>query len=104
MAVALNTGFYNTLPALDAVEKAEADIAWFIYDLQLDPTQNRYMLARHKTVYTKFEPALVKITRSEAGEEASFLQQLQTQLNRRLTNGGSTPPDTADDADANAGL
>ncbi len=84
MAVALNTGFYQTLPALDEVDPAEADLALFIYDLVLDAAQNRYMLTLHKTVYTKFEFALVKITRSEAGEEALFLGQLQKQLDKRL--------------------
>ena len=33
-AVALNRGFYNTLPALDEVDPSEADMAWLIYDLQ----------------------------------------------------------------------
>ena len=89
MAVALNVGFYNTLPALDEVDKAEADMAWLIYDLQHDPGQNRYNLFLHKTIYTKFEAALLKITRSEAGDEAVFMGQLQTQLNRRLSNGGN---------------
>jgi hypothetical protein len=91
MAVALNTGFYKTLPALDEVEPAEADLALFIYDLILDPAQNRYVLTLHKTLYTKFEVALIKITRSEAGEEALFLGQLQKQLDKRLNN--ATAPD-----------
>ena len=77
MAVALNNGFYETLPKLDEVDKAEADLALFVYDLVLDPAQNRYALTLHKTLYTQFEPALLKITRSEAGEEALFLGQLQ---------------------------
>lgn len=89
MAVALNLGFYNTLPALEEIDKAEADIAWFVYELNLDPTANRYVLSRHKVVYTKFEPALLKITRSEAGDESHFLGQLQEQLNRRLQSGSS---------------
>jgi hypothetical protein len=92
MAVALNTGFYETLPALDEVDPAEADLALFIYDLILDPAQNRYVLTLHKTLYTKFEVALIKITRSEAGEEALFLGQLQKQLDKRLNN--ATAPDT----------
>ncbi|HZP82118.1 MAG TPA: NotI family restriction endonuclease [Chthonomonadaceae bacterium] len=87
MAVALNTSFYNTLPALEEVERTEADIAWLIYDLQLDTAQNRYRLTHHKTAYTRFEPALLRITRSEAGDESLFVKQLQTQLNRRLGNG-----------------
>lgn len=84
MAVALNTGFFNTLPKLDEVSKEDADIAWFVYDLRLDTTDNRYKLELHKTVYTKFEAALLKITRSEAGDEALFLGQLQAALDSKL--------------------
>jgi hypothetical protein len=91
MAVALNTGFYNTLPALDEVDPADANLAFFVYDLVMDPMQNRYVLTLIKTVYTNFEPALLKITRSEAGEEALFLGQLQKELDRRLSN--ATAPD-----------
>ncbi len=35
MAVALNKSFFNTLPSLKTVSKSKADIAWFIYDLEL---------------------------------------------------------------------
>ncbi len=92
MAVALNTGFYETLPALEEVDQSEADLALFVYDLVLDPAQNRYVLTLHKTVYTRFEAALLRITRSEAGDEALFLGQLQKELNKRLNN--AAVPDT----------
>lgn len=91
MAVALNTGFYETLPTLAEVDKSEADLALFIYDLVLNTVHNRYILTLQKTLYTKFEAALIKITRSEAGEEALFLGQLQKELNKRLNN--ATAPD-----------
>ena len=86
MAVALNSGFYETLPVLEEVNQSEADLALLIYDLVLNPTQNRYVLTLQKTVYTNFEPTLIKITRSEAGEEALFLGQLQKELSKRLNN------------------
>lgn len=86
IAAALNTGFYNTLPVLDEVDPAEADLAFFVYDLVLDAAQNRYVLTLNKTVYTKFEPTLIKMTRSEAGEETLFLGQMQKQLDKRLNN------------------
>ena len=91
MAVALNTGFYKTLPTLEEVDPAEADLALFVYDLILDPVLNRYELTLHKTLYAKFDAALLKITRSEAGDEALFLGQLQRELNKRLNN--ATAPD-----------
>lgn len=73
------------------MDKSEADLALFVYDLVLDTAQNRYALTLHKTVYAGFEPTLLKITRSEAGEEALFLGQLQKELNKRLNN--ATAPD-----------
>lgn len=66
------------------MEPAEADIAWLIYDLVLDENQNRYILQRHKTVYTRFEVALERITVAEAGDESKFIAQLEGKLNRRL--------------------
>lgn len=91
MAVALHRGFYNTLPTLEEVNKADADMAWLIYDMPHDVAQNRYQLVTHKIIYTKFEAALLKITRSEAGDEGAFMGQLQAQLNRRLNSGGKVP-------------
>ena len=38
-AVALDLGLYNTLPALEEVDKTEADMAWLVYDLQHDAAQ-----------------------------------------------------------------
>ncbi|MDT4898179.1 MAG: hypothetical protein QOH25_3256 [Acidobacteriota bacterium] len=63
-AVAIHQGFFNTLPKLTEVDKSKADIAWLIYDLVLDPAQNIYRLNRSRTVYTEFEPALLKITKA----------------------------------------
>ncbi len=74
------------MPALDEVDPTEADLAFFVYDLVLDATQNRYVLTLNKTLYTKFEPTLIKMTRSEAGEETLFLGQMQKQLDKRLNN------------------
>ena len=78
MAVALNTGFYKTLPALDEVDPSEADLALFVYDLVLDPAQNRYALTLSKTVYANYNPDW-----DEAGApepEAEFLCRLYAQM------------------------
>ena len=53
-AVALDKSFFDTLPKLPEVPKAEADIAWLIYDLK--PPENdgtHYELFRERIVYTK---------------------------------------------------
>ncbi|MBZ0305519.1 MAG: hypothetical protein K8I82_05575 [Anaerolineae bacterium] len=43
-AVALHRGFFDTLPVMNEVAPQEAEIAWLIYDLTLDETQNQYQL------------------------------------------------------------
>jgi len=58
IAVALNRGFYETLPRLREVAPSEADIGWFVYDLVKDKTENRFKLCQCKTVFTKFNESL----------------------------------------------
>ncbi|MEO7001585.1 MAG: NotI family restriction endonuclease [Ktedonobacterales bacterium] len=97
MAVAVDSQFYATLPSLDEVSKDEADLAWLIYDLQHDMATNQRRLTLARTVYTRFDGALAKITQSEAGDEQDFLDYLQERLDNALSSGegeGSTP-DTA---------
>ncbi len=88
-AVALNKGFFATLPRLPEVEKDKADIAWLIYDLRPPATAGaHYELFRERTVYTRFEPALSQITKSHPGKMEDFLRQLQTKVDEKL----ETPP------------
>ena len=90
-AVALNKGFFETLPELEEVTPEKADIAWFVYDLVHDSARNAYRLTKHKAVYTRFQESLEKITRSEAGDVADFVGQLQTKVDEKLDH---NPPDT----------
>jgi hypothetical protein len=90
IAVALNRGFFDTLPVLDEVDESDADIAWLVYDLCYDATHKQYALTRHKTVYTQFESSLNQITKTEAGEEKEFLEALQIKLDAKLENGDSS--------------
>jgi hypothetical protein len=89
--VALHRGFYNTLPEMAEVEPQNADIAWLIYDLNLDLQQHRYKLNRYRTVYTLFEPALQKITNPDAGQIEEFIEHLQGKLDEKIENGN--PPE-----------
>lgn len=91
-AVALNRGFFETLPNLQEVEPSQADIAWFAYDLVKDPATNVYALQRWKAVYTKFTESLEKITRSEPGDISDFVEVLQDKVDEKLDN--HNPPDT----------
>ena len=104
-AVAVHSGFYNTLPKLRPVAAAEADLAWLIYDLVFDPAEERYKLTHTRTVYTKFKAALKRITVSKAGPVDDFLKTLQAKLDAQLKGANleetaDTPPDApADEPD-----
>lgn len=92
MAVALNKSFFNTLPSLKTVSKSKADIAWFIYDLELvqekDNEPERYSLKKVDEVYTEFEPALLAITQPSPGRIDDFIKLLQEKLDDQI----ETPP------------
>lgn len=87
MAIAVQTSFYKTLPALPEVDPAEADIAWLLYDLRYDQASDRYHLTRDRVVYCRFRPTLERITTAEFGPIEGFVQVLQDKLNEKLANG-----------------
>jgi hypothetical protein len=78
MAVAVDKSFFTTLPHLPVVEKAEADIVWLIYDLQLvsEDGQARYRLVKVNEVYTRFEPALPSMTTVGDNDAPEFLNHI----------------------------
>ncbi len=90
IAVSLNKAFFDTLPKLTTVPKNRADIAWFIYDLELATVngQKRYKLTKTDEIFTEFEPALVSITTPVPGNMADFVKLLQERLDEQL----ETPP------------
>jgi hypothetical protein len=90
IAVALDTSFLLTLPRLREVDPQEADIAWLVYDLNLDEANNRYCLTRQRTVHAKFGKSLNQITRPDVGDPKEFLDLLQAKLDEKL----ESPPDT----------
>lgn len=92
-AVALHRGFFETLPTLPEVRREDAEIAWLVYDLELDMERNRRQLVHYRTVYTRFEPALLRITVPEIGEIANFIEHLQVRLDEKFDTGN--PPTTA---------
>jgi len=92
LAVALNKGFFETLPNLKEVEPVNADIAWFVYDLSHNSSRNVYELSRYKSVYTEFNESLEKITRSVPGNMADFIEHLQEKVDEKLES--NNPPDT----------
>ncbi len=90
IAVALNRGFFETLPTLKSVDKSEAEIAWLIYDLQLvkEGNHERYKLTKIDEIFTAFEPALLSITTPKPGNINNFFKILQEKLDDQL----ETPP------------
>lgn len=94
MAVAVDSLFFATLPAMDVVAPEDAELAWLVYDLAFDEANKRRRLTLAQTVYTRFDAALEKITRSEAGNEQVFLDALQERLDHTLASGdpeGASP-------------
>lgn len=88
-AVAIHSGFFGTLPTLTEVIEKDAEIAWLIYDLARDDSQNLYKLVRQRTVYTEFKSALLRITKADAGPVETFVEHLQTKLDKKLDSGAS---------------
>ncbi|MBI4234669.1 hypothetical protein HY604_00010 [Candidatus Peregrinibacteria bacterium] len=88
--VALQKSFFDTLPNLPTVNKEKADIAWFLYDLIPDKNNKHYNLTLVETVYTEFEPALLRVTTPEPGNIEDFIGVLQDRLDERLE---SSPPE-----------
>ena len=86
-AVVVDKNFFSSLPTLPGTSSDNADIAWLIYDLSLDPDKNRYDLTHYQTVYTAFTPALETITKAEAGPVEGFVEHLQQKLDEKLENG-----------------
>jgi len=84
LAVALNNGFYNTLPELQEIDPTTADMAWLIYDLKHDNSRDKYKLVKSKAVHTSFESTLAKITIAEAGDVRQFIAYLQEKLNDKM--------------------
>lgn len=84
-AVALNKGFFNTLPKLPQVSQDKADIAWMVYDLKPpEKDGDQYELFRDRIVYTKFEPALNQIAKSRPGKMEDFISHLQEKVDEKL--------------------
>lgn len=83
-AVALDLPFFQTLPALRETEKADANMALFVYDLVEQPDGQSYSLTRVKTIFTEFNSTLATLTCSEAGPVTEFLSVLQSKLDKKF--------------------
>jgi hypothetical protein len=103
-AVAVDRAFFNTLPHMDEVHPTNAEIAWFIYDLEHNEQENRFHLKKLKTVYTQFHIALNRITVAEPGDMNEFVEILQEKLDEKLESGFAPDAPTLFDALDGEGL
>jgi len=76
MAVAIDKSLFDTLPPMSRVKKEDADIAWFIYNLEpiTDGDKERYQLKKIDVVYTEFQSTLSSITAISAGNVGDFVK------------------------------
>lgn len=81
--VALQTSFYNTLPALPEFDKEESDFAFFLYALVPEKKTQVLSLKLQRIVYTKFANALELIAKFEAGSINQFTEILQKKLDAK---------------------
>lgn len=87
IAVALDKGFYETLPQLKETESDKADVVWLVYDLKLDKGQNRFSLKSERRIYTSFRESLNTIISPAIGDAGAFIGTLQEKLDQKLENG-----------------
>lgn len=92
MAVVLHESFYHTLPELPQVHKEDSNVAWFIYGLDYNPSEQVYSLVKKQVIYTQFETAIQKISKPTPGRLENFLKILQKKLDEKIVK--STPPET----------
>ena len=82
-AVALQTAFYDTLPALPEIDKNKSDFAFFLYDLVPNAQTQSLSLKLQRIVYTNFAIALEQIAKFEAGSIKQFTEILQKKLDAK---------------------
>lgn len=89
--VVIQESFFKTLPNLPEVSMEQADIAWFLYDLVLDPNDNQYHLTLSRTVYTEFSKALSIVITPQAGNINDFYSLLQSKFDIKQNISPDTP-------------
>ena len=97
IAIALDRGFFETLPNLHEVDSAIADIAWLVYDFQLNNTGTLYEIKRGKVAYTKFNEAMDQIANPNIGSVDAFIGKLQAKLDEKMENGSKPENHTITD-------
>ncbi len=84
--VVIQKSFFDTLPLMPQTNKEDADIAWFLYDLKYDDSDQRNHLVLIDTVYTEFQSALEHVIYTKPGSMTDFMNTLQGKLDERISN------------------
>ncbi len=95
--VVLQKGFFETLPPLPKAKSiANAEMAWFVYDLSFDEHQLVFELKLVDTIYTEFKPALDEIITPKPGNVGDFIHNLQKKLDKSLEDVSPEAPTLTD--------
>jgi hypothetical protein len=97
IAIALDKGFFGTLPYLEVVDSKLADVGWMVYDVHLNAAGTMYDIKREKVAYTAFSEAMDRIAKPSIGPVDEFVGKLQSKLDEKLENGSK--PETRTIAD-----
>jgi hypothetical protein len=84
--VVIQKSFFETLPTLPQTSKENADIVWFLYDLEYSSIDQCNHLVLVDTVYTEFQSALEQVIYTKPGLMSDFLILLQGKLDERISN------------------
>ena len=84
--VVIQKSFFDTLPLMPQTNKEDADIAWFLYDLKYDDSDQRNHLVLIDIVYTEFQSALEHVIYTKPGSMTDFMNTLQGKLDERISN------------------
>lgn len=87
-AIAVQKRFFETLPQLPQVQQQDAEIAWKLYDLELQG--EKFNLTLTETIYTEYWAALNRISTPQVGKLEDFIDVLQRKLDSKL----DSSPDT----------
>jgi Restriction endonuclease NotI len=84
LAVVVDRPFFNELRRITPFEmlldSANAEIAWFVYELQRQSPEAPYELTLVGTVFSDFAKTLERINTPIVGNEQDFVRKLQTRL------------------------
>lgn len=78
MAIAVDEPFFNSLPPIEAVGQASADLLWLVYGFE--NAEQRSKMVLRKRVHCDLRDALSSMMDPSVGEESQFITQLQAKM------------------------